>query len=782
MSVSRFSVRARLAGVVSRAGRSPLEDAIRPIVERLEERRLFSVPATLTATSNPSSPTEVDLSWDNHESSGPYTVQRSSDGGNTFRNVSPQLSTLSFADPSLNPGEGYVYRLVAADDPNSPADSATVTITTPPSLSATPVDAYGSTTISWGQNDVNVATTVLRSTDGGTSYSYWNGGSSSGSTGDTVPSGETYFYQAYSSGYGQTSSPVTLSVAGPISGPSAVLSSSPYTLALAPLSGGMVSNWSVNWGDGSANSSVAGTATSATHTFTTTGQYTITATANNADHSANVLTKSVAVVSRQDIGSPTIAGSSSYAGATFTVTGAGSGFTGTSDQFQFASTPIGGAASVVARVTSQTNTPSTALAGVMLRNDAAAGATFAGVFVTPGSGVVFDWRSSAGGAVSSTAITGVTAPAWVKVIRLGDSFAGYYSADGTTWTQIGTNHTIVLGSTPLGGLAVTSANTATASQATFDNVTVSPAPGLPSGWSDSDIPTPTIHPGGATFDGTTWTVAGGGSGISGTKDSFNFAFQSFSGDGSLVSKVASQADTSTSSRAGLMIRTDTTASSAYAAVLVTPGSGISFQWRPTGGGTTKIVTVPNVVAPVWVKLTRHGNNFSAYYGTDGIRWTQLGTTQSIAMTTALAGMAVTGMASASVGMATFTGFATQAIITTVGSTVPGTGYSVILLDPTASGGLTATGNGQMIVGGTVMVDSGSSSALTANGNANLQAAGFAVHGGGKSEWPSAAEPKPDHERRNGVGPAQRLSSSNARDSLSRGQAHRGLTDDLARYL
>jgi hypothetical protein len=36
--------------------------------------------------------------------------------------------------------------------------------------------------------------TVLRSIDGGSTYTTWGGGSSSDSTGDTIPASQTYYY------------------------------------------------------------------------------------------------------------------------------------------------------------------------------------------------------------------------------------------------------------------------------------------------------------------------------------------------------------------------------------------------------------------------------------------------------------------------------------------------------------------------------------------------------------------------------------------------------------
>src|SRR5262249_20113061 len=67
-------------------------------------------------------------------------------------------------------------------------------------------------------------------------------------------------------------------------------------------------------------------------------------------------------------------------------------------------------------------------------------------------------------------------------------------------------------------------------------IVCNPASNLPAGWTDVDINSPG-NPGWATSSitlstGATvagWTVNGGGAGISGTSDQFNFAYQSVSG-------------------------------------------------------------------------------------------------------------------------------------------------------------------------------------------------------------------------------------------------------------
>jgi polygalacturonase len=165
-------------------------------------------------------------------------------------------------------------------------------------------------------------------------------------------------------------------------------------------------------------------------------------------------------------------------------------------------------------------------------------------------------------------------------------------------------------------------------------------------WNDADINTPTVA-GNGLYDVTTknYTNTGGGAGFgSGTTDQFNFNSTALAGDGTLVAKVVSQTGTNAAAKAGVMIRDTTANNSSFAAVVVTPTSGVQFIWRSsTGGSTATPVTVAGQAAPLWVKLVRSGSSFSAAYSSDGVTWTAIGTAQTVTMASSQvrAGLAVT---------------------------------------------------------------------------------------------------------------------------------------------
>jgi endoglucanase len=343
-----------------------------------------------------------------------------------------------------------------------------------------------------------------------------------------------------------------------------------------------------------------------------------------------------------DIGSPSPVGSSSYNADTntYTVSGGGAGVGGASDQFHYFSQGITGDGTITASVTSLTNTSTSAQAGVMFRDSTAASGAFAYAFVTPSNNVVFTTRAANGvsSAYSATVAAG-TSPIWVRISRAGSQFTAQYSLNGTSWTQLGTTQTVTMSSSAQVGLAVSSNNDGTLCTSTFSSVQLQ-------SWgtftSNLDIGAPSPAGSGIYDVGTdTYTVAGGGADIWGTSDQFHYLSKSFAGNGSMTARVTSITNTNVWAKAGPMFRDGTAANAAFADVLATPGSGVSFQWRSTTGANPGFAQVTGITAPVWLRLIRAGNQFSGYYSLDNATWTQIGTAQTVTLTNPQVGLAVT---------------------------------------------------------------------------------------------------------------------------------------------
>ena len=223
--------------------------------------------------------------------------------------------------------------------------------------------------------------------------------------------------------------------------------------------------------------------TTVTNSNTPAGTYTltITGTGSSRSHSAStalVVTSNAGLPqgwTDLDVGTPGVAGSASYNSGTFTVSGGGGDIWGTSDRFNYLYEPLTGDVTLTAHITSEVNSDSWAKGGIMIRGGTAPNAPFVDVVLTPGHGYRMQYRTSTGASADQGGGgSGTTAPYWVRLVRSGDTFTGYTSADGVTWIQIGTSSiTVPMGSSALQGLVVAAHNNSLLSTATFDTVTAS---------------------------------------------------------------------------------------------------------------------------------------------------------------------------------------------------------------------------------------------------------------------------------------------------------------------
>jgi hypothetical protein len=168
-----------------------------------------------------------------------------------------------------------------------------------------------------------------------------------------------------------------------------------------------------------------------------------------------------------------------------------------------------------------------------------------------------------------------------------------------------------------------------------------------------------------------YLLGGGGTDIWNAADQFRFAFQSLSGNGTIIAKVESVGNTDPWAKGGVMIRESLDPGARFAAVYATPGNGVRYQARLLAAGAATsdtAVATPEQIAlktPVWVKLDRSGNNFSCSYSTDGVKWTALAwNPQSITMTgTVYIGLVVTSHNAAAATTVEFSNVSTTGGVT-----------------------------------------------------------------------------------------------------------------------
>lgn len=210
------------------------------------------------------------------------------------------------------------------------------------------------------------------------------------------------------------------------------------------------------------------------------GSTTVTTSATDARGNFSSRTFRVTVVGlpapwiATDIGSVGLAGNAVYASGTFTLQGAGIGPAGTEDACHFVYQPCSGDCDIAVRVQTLSNTGTNAVAGVMIRESLAANARSAAVVLTPSSGIRFCRRTTVGGGTAVTTSTKKVPPYWLRLIRTGSTFRAYMSTTGTTWTQIGKDQTISMGSGACIGILTASGNATSLCSGVMTNEAVTP--------------------------------------------------------------------------------------------------------------------------------------------------------------------------------------------------------------------------------------------------------------------------------------------------------------------
>ncbi len=165
---------------------------------------------------------------------------------------------------------------------------------------------------------------------------------------------------------------------------------------------------------------------------------------------------------------------SGLAAATGTITAS------TNDQFNFAYEQMSGNVTVSAQLLSLTNADEgngTPLAGVMMRSSTADNAPFVAMVQTANNGLIFEYRTVTGGVVTSASLGSVPVGAeYVEIVESNLGFSGFYSSNGTTWTQLGSS--VLIAGMPRVidvGLAASANFNSQLTSATFAKVNVSTA-------------------------------------------------------------------------------------------------------------------------------------------------------------------------------------------------------------------------------------------------------------------------------------------------------------------
>ena len=363
------------------------------------------------------------------------------------------------------------------------------------------------------------------------------------------------------------------------------------------------------------------------------GLNTITITARDAANNTATATLAVTFTSSLpsgwtgvDIG-PSINGSSSGTGSSFSVSARGADIWNAADEMRFVYKSMSGDFDISGRVASLSPTNPWSKAGFMIRDSANANAVNVAMMVSVSNGVIFQNRNATGGASVSTKVLGQAAPIYLKIERRGSTFNGYYSANGTTWTLVGT-YTVTMVANPLAGMALTSHDTAATATAAFDSVsttapeTVPPTVGITSPTSGSSYSTnvSTVTLSGTASDNVgvtqvTWANNRGGSGTASGTTNWSTSAITLQVGSNVITVTARDAAGNTATATLTVSYALPTISAVSAAPSSGTGASQSFalQYSDSLSATD--------LATVWVRfattLTGPANTCQAYYDRPG---------------------------------------------------------------------------------------------------------------------------------------------------------------------
>jgi regulation of enolase protein 1 (concanavalin A-like superfamily) len=173
---------------------------------------------------------------------------------------------------------------------------------------------------------------------------------------------------------------------------------------------------------------------------------------------------------------PNYRGTSSYVNNTFYLTNHGRDIGGPTDSCHYIYKKFSGDGTITARVTADTSPiPSRQRAGLMIRKDLSATSPYVAVLIGPGDnniGTALSFRDVRGTYANQyTSIPGSVNPYWLRLVRKGDLFTAYSSADGNTWKKVGEKTLVLPASLYIGLAGAASINGYYMQTAKFENVT-----------------------------------------------------------------------------------------------------------------------------------------------------------------------------------------------------------------------------------------------------------------------------------------------------------------------
>lgn len=179
----------------------------------------------------------------------------------------------------------------------------------------------------------------------------------------------------------------------------------------------------------------------------------------------------------------------------------------------------------------------------------------------------------------------------------------------------------------------------------------------PTKFESEDLGNPRL-PGTTTSNEGGFDVTAAGTDIWGTRDEGRFVYCERAGDFDIALRIASLEAADPYTKAGIMARETLAEGSKHAYFQVFPDNsqrnnnngGYEFQYRLIDGAEMKAIypesaigdpAFPVIFPTAWLRLSRQGNLFIGYYGSEGGGWKPYGTVEISMPPIVLVGIAVT---------------------------------------------------------------------------------------------------------------------------------------------
>jgi len=328
---------------------------------------------------------------------------------------------------------------------------------------------------------------------------------------------------------------------------------------------------------------------------------------------------------------------------------------GQKDDLYFVSREVAGDVEVTVKVDALNTGDDFGKAGIMFRESASNDSMHAFLTVSGGKGVAFSRRHSEGGGTTRSGKGGIVAPVWLRLVKEGTYISAYYSDDGENWSFF-SEDTVDFSGTIFIGLAVVAHgenDTVTADFTQLDIRKLEPQSAAET-WISTDIGKVGVN-GAAAYDSfaESFIIGAAGGDIGRTQDAFHYVFREASGDFEAITRIDSLLAEQSLAKAGLMVRDGLRPDAPYFGVFMANNLGVAYQSRSSFSGNSIASGIGNIGTPFWVKITRVGNLFQAYFSMDGANWTFLNEATMSLSETLLVGMAVTSHEEGALAFAEF---------------------------------------------------------------------------------------------------------------------------------